>query len=127
MSQIGSRGDKLNLLIRQGTTFGPVRCRMKSPGDAPVDLTGAVVRAAMRKSYSSNTDYQFVCTITEPEDGRFEFMMTDEVSATIPCGPNVNDPASTYVWDMEIEYTDGSVKPLMYGTAKVAGEATKHE
>lgn len=125
MASIGSRGDKLDLTFRQGATFGPVPVRMVAPSGLPIDLSGASVRAAMRKSYASPTAYQFACLIVNAADGRFTFGMADDLTADIPCGPTPNDPASQYVWDLEVEFSDGTVMPVFYGMVKVAPEATR--
>lgn len=125
MASIGSRGDKLDLTFRQGATFGPVPVRMVAPSGTPINLDGATVRAVMRKTYASPTPYAFVCQIVDAADGRFTFGMSDEATAAIACGASPSDPASLYVWDLEVAFADGSVMPVFYGSVKVAPEATK--
>lgn len=125
MPTVGSRGEKLDLLVRQGTTLGPIRCQMKSPSGVPVDLSGCVIRASMKKAYGATNKFDFGVEIPSPQEGRFSFGMTPGVSSTIPCGASPSDQASQYVWDMEVEYPDGTTKPIFYGSVKVAPEATK--
>lgn len=125
MASIGSRGDKLDLLFRQGATFGPVPVSMTAPEGEPIDLTGCLIRSKIRKSYQSATAYEVDCSLTDAAGGKFVFSVTDETTALMPCGPTPNDAASVYVWDLEIEFPDGTVMPVFFGSVKVAPEATK--
>lgn len=125
MAAIGSRGDKLDLTFRQGATFGPVPVRMTAPGGEPIDLSGATVRAVMRKSYTSATSFVLTCSVVDAADGRFQFGASDEVTASMPCGSSPSEQASIYVWDLEVEYPSGRIDPIFYGVVKVAPEATK--
>lgn len=125
MATIGSRGDKLDLLVRQGATLGPMSVTMRAPSDAPIDLTGCQIRAKIRKSYATAQAIDLHTLITDPAAGAFQFWLTDDQTAAMTCGATPSDPASLYVWDLEIEYGDGTVRPVFYGAVKVAPEATK--
>ncbi len=125
MATVGSRGDKLDLLVRQGTTLGPMSVTMRGPSDAPIDLTGCQIRAKVRKTYASAAGIDVNTIITDPVAGAFQFSLTNVQTAAMTCGPSPSDPASLYVWDLEIEYSDGTVRPVFYGAVKVAPEATK--
>ena len=125
MAAIGTRGEKLDITFRQGATFGPIPVRMTSPGGVPIDLSGATVRAVMRKSYTSAASFALACSVVDAADGRFQFGAADEVTASMTCGSSPSEPASIYVWDLEVEYPGGRVDPIFYGVVKVAPEATK--
>ena len=126
MASIGSRGEKLDLHFRQGATFGPVPVRMTAPSEAPIDLTNTTIRAKIRKNYDNETAYIVDCEIVNAINGQFAFSVSDETTATMPCGPTPNDPASTYVWDLEILFhSDGSTMPVFFGTVRVAARAAR--
>lgn len=118
---IGTKGAELDLLIRQGATF------LASAQLVGVNLTGATLRAQIRKT-PSNTIAEgatAICTITNAVEGRFTWEFTDESTALLVAGTDENDSLSQYVWDMEVEYADGRVSPIMYGVVKVFREVTK--
>ena len=46
-------------------------------------------------------------------------------AAGIQAGETIKDPASLYVWDMELEDASGRVVPLYYGDCKVFLEVTR--
>lgn len=119
MASIGGRGDKLDLNFRQGATFGPVSVHI------PANLSGCEVRASIRKSYNASTAFAVDCQIVDAEGGKFTLGVAAAVTASMPCGPKPNDPSSIYVWDLEIEFTNGTVLPIFYGAVKVAPEATR--
>ena len=45
MATLGYIGERLDLLIRQGATFGPFDVTLANPDKTPVNLTGATVQA----------------------------------------------------------------------------------
>jgi hypothetical protein len=63
MSTLGSIGVKLDLLIKQGSTFGPHKFTLTNPDGTPLDLTGCIVRAHIRKKAS---DTAIVCDLDTP-------------------------------------------------------------
>ena len=48
--QIGSKGDRLDILIRQGGTFGPEFCTILKIDGSPEDITGCTFIAENRKT-----------------------------------------------------------------------------
>lgn len=46
---LGNIGEEMDLLIRQGGTFGPHVFTMKNPDGSAFDLTGMVLRGSIRK------------------------------------------------------------------------------
>lgn len=49
MATLGYIGEKLDLLVRQGATLGPFAVTLTNPDNTPVNLTGATLRAHLRK------------------------------------------------------------------------------
>jgi hypothetical protein len=125
--KIGSVGAELDLLIKQGGTFGPVTVTARNPDATAMDLTGCTVRGQIRKkALDSTVVASFVCTV-DPDQvanrGKFVFGLTDEVTAAIVAD---EQPAkSLFVWDMELEDGAGRVTPLYHGQVTVFREVTR--
>jgi len=124
--KIANLGERLDLEVRQGSTLGPIRHELTNPDEAPVDLTGCVVRGQVRrKALATSVVAQFDVSIPDPLAGAYEFGLTDEVTATIPCGDTIADAASLYEWDMELEDALGRVQCTFYGAFRVKAEVTR--
>lgn len=126
---IGTKGAQLDLLIRQGATFGPIRTTIRnSLTNLPVNLTGHTVRGQIRKTAASTlqdgASAEF--RIEDAERGIVSFWFNAEATRALQADSISEDaPASQYVWDMEMESPSGFVQPLMYGNVKVFREVTK--
>ncbi len=127
MSQktIGNRGESLDLLIRQGATFGTYHATMRNPDGTPVDLTGCLIRGMMRKTPSSASVLLNI-TVTSAYDatGTYSFGLTDEQTATLTAGTDINRPESLYVWDLEMLDSTGQIIPLYWGDVRVHRRVT---
>lgn len=121
---LGNIGEEMNLLIRQGATFGPFPGSLKNPDGSPVDLTGKTLAGSIRKTPASATSYPVSFTIIDPLLGTFEVVISEEITTTIPTGPALNHPDSKYVWDAEMSDA-GGVIPLYWGTVSVFREVTR--
>ena len=122
---LGSIGDKIDLLIKQGSTYGPMVATIKNPDLTPVNLTSCLIRGQIRKkALDVAVVADFVVAITDEPGGVFEFSLTDEVTALITCDEIKEKPGSKYVWDMELEDALGRVIPLYYGDVTVFREVT---
>ena len=124
MATLGRRGDKLDLLIRQGATLGPFPVTMVSESGAPLDLTGATVRGTVAKDYGAATDYPITINVTNAAGGEFRMSMPASLTATIPYLGDLFAPENQYVWDLEIEFSDTTVMPVFWGIVQLAPEAT---
>lgn len=95
-------GGNIELVGKQGTTWGPLLIYLKSDS-LPLDLTGYSVRGQIRKSIAAiDTIDGLSLTITNESGGELSISMTAEDSALIPAGPSWNHADSIYVWDVEI-------------------------
>lgn len=128
MPQIGTKGSELDLLIRQGATFGPIVSTITNPDTSPMNLTGATFRAQIRKTPTSplvegaTADF----TVTNAAAGQFSWGFSSAVTTLLAADSESElAAASTYVWDMELEDSTGRVIPLMYGKVNVFREVTK--
>jgi hypothetical protein len=125
---IGTKGAELDLLIRQGATFGPNTCTLTNPNATPVNLTGATLRAQIRKTATSTLVPGATGTfvITNAANGVFTWEFTAAVTQLLTADNDSEAAAaSTYVWDMELQDASGRVIPLCYGKVNVFREVTK--
>ena len=123
---LGNIGTRLDLLIRQGATFGPFVCTMTNPDGTPVNLTGATIRGQIRKAPADTVVVaSLVVTITDAAAGKYTFSLSDATTAAIAAGADVTKPASVYVWDLELQDAAGSVIPLYWGDVRVHREVTR--
>lgn len=125
--EAGNIGEKFNLTIRQGATFGPLLFAMTDADNVPIDLTGAVIRGQIRKNVNDVTPTAtLVCAITDAPNGKYEVSLSAAVTAAIKCGKDLTSVDSKYVWDLELLGSDGvTVIPLYYGTVSVFREITR--
>lgn len=125
--QIGTKGDRLDILIRQGATFGPKYCTILKSDGSPEDITGCTFIAEIRKtSDASVVAASAVFAITNAAGGEFNFTFQASATKDIPADPvSEDEPDSQYVWDCELHYPDGRVRPLMYGDVRVFREVSK--
>lgn len=126
MPTIGNRGKRLDLIIKRGATFAPHLVHMLGKvSQEPIDLTGAVIRAGVRKDQSAASFYPFTCAVVDALQGYFTFSMPKDVTAAIPYLGVHYEPANQYEWDLEIEFPSGFVMPVFYGIVKIVGEITQ--
>lgn len=122
---IGTIGDKVDLLIRQGATFGPYWIEIVDEAGAPIDLTGCVVKASMRKEIGDAVPAAEFTIGYNALEGKFSYMLTKAVTSALVAGATVKDPVGKNFWDCEITWLDGSVSPICYGDATVFREITR--
>lgn len=126
MATLGSIGVKLDLLIKQGSTFGPHEFTLTNPNGTPLNLTGCSIRAQMRKRAGDATATAALTTpITAPLAGKFTLSLSAAETTPLPAGETLKDPASKGVWDCELLDSLGQVTPLYYGDTTVFREVTR--
>ena len=129
MSTLGSKGKKLNILIKQGDFFGKYKVivtALNSEGvRVPYDLSNKEILGQIRKTgQSTEVIASFSIECPDPESGIFFFYMGEDVTASIPCGEEDKDDASIYVWEMQIAAIP--TKTIFYGKVNVFRDAA-HE
>lgn len=107
-----------NILIDQGATFSQT-LSLLTIARLPLDLTGFTARSKIRKNYTDEDPLAtFTMTIESPAtDGRITMSLSATITASIP--------ATTAVYDVEIESGGGVVTRIMQGKAIISPEATK--
>lgn len=125
--QIGSKGDRLDILIRQGGTFGPKFCTILKSDGSPENITGCTFIAEIRKTADATVvAASATFAITNAAGGEFNFTFSATATQAITADPvGETEPDSQYVWDLEMHYADGRVRPLLYGDVAVFREVSK--
>lgn len=116
---IGYLGEELNFLVKQGCTFGPFVMTVKNPDNSPVDLSQIEIRGQFKKTISDAPGVSFFVNKTSPTMGVFEFYLTADQTEQIACGNSINDLASQYFYDFEMDSGLGQITPLIYGIIRV--------
>ena len=111
---------KYNLDIEAGATFRRT-ITYTAANDEPVDLFGALIRMQIKDNHLSETaaislSVSSGITITEPEDGEFVIEITAAQTESIPFRQGV--------YDIEIEYTEGTVERILEGRVKITPQVT---
>lgn len=124
-SKVSNRGATLNLEIRQGADFAPT-LRLKNPTTGlPVDLTGAVLRAQIRKTpLATAVVKSFAFDYVDRPNGIVVMKLTAAETASIKA---VDDPKSSdnkYFWDLEMG-VGGFITHLVDGEVMMYREVTR--
>ncbi len=127
MTTIGYRGERLDLTIRQGATFGPALIRIENQPGEKADLTGVSIRAQVRLSpdAAATTAEMELEMLAAEEQYSFSFGLSAAVTAAMPAGSQLGDPGFRQHWDMEMVWPDGRIDPLYYGIVTVHREVTR--
>lgn len=128
LGKLSTLGERMDLELAQGASLLPVRHLLIDPEtNLPVDLTGCNVRGQIRHKALADTVLAAFGTriAPTPADGWYEFWLTDEQTAALPCGPKLADAESAHEYDIEMEDAAGHVIKMFYGTARVQAEATR--
>lgn len=123
---IGSKGEELDLLVKQGSTYGPIVFTLENPDGSPVNLADISFRGQIRKTANS-PDVVGVFTFRKINNlqGKAEFEIQSQVTTLIPAGPDENHPDSVYEYDIEYFNDANRVLPLLYGKVKMFREVTR--
>jgi len=125
MPSISNLGSELDLILRRGSTFGPVTLTLTNPDTTPVNLTGLNFSASIKRSRSdSSILLPFNLSVISAPAGTLSMSLSRlSVDSLTPVN-KITDTAQ-YVWDFIITYTNGSIVCPMYGTVKVVQGVTR--
>ena len=117
MAQVGTRGERLDLIVRQGATLGPHTVTITNPDGSAVNLTGCTIHGQVRKDpLDTGTPVaSFVINYVDPVAGKYSFEISHTVTAAIPAGEFQNSSESMYQYDMELVDSQNRIIPLHYG------------
>lgn len=128
LAEYSNGGERWDLELRQGATFGPVRHTLLNPDLTPVNLAGFSVRGQVRRKAlaADPAAADFVTTIAPtPADGWYEFGLTDETTGALPCGGTPGAPESAYEYDVELVDAAGRVICTLWGELRIKAEVTR--
>lgn len=127
MAQIGSIGERLDIILRQGSTLGPFLVTLTNPNGTPIDLTGCTIQGQVRKNAldTGNPIASFDIVYIDRINGKFSFGIARTVTVAIPAGEYQKDEQSQYRWDMELIDTLSRCIPLYYGNFENFREVTR--
>lgn len=124
IGKLGFIGEKLDLEIAQGKTFGPFLLKTLNPDGSPVDLTGYRFDSVIRKTPKSPVVAVINCTITDPLAGEMTFGLDADATALIKAGSDMGQDESKYVWELEMTDPSGRVTPRYFGNVAVFRQLT---
>jgi len=105
---------KQNIIIEQGTTFHQDFLLLNANNE-PLPVSGLTAKSQIRKSYTSNTVYDFEVTLT---DGNLSLDMT--AANTLLIEPN------RYLYDIEVTTTiTDQIVRIIEGIVTVTGNVTR--
>lgn len=105
---------KVNIVVDQGTTFNTT-FSILGETDEPVDFTGYTANSQMRKSYTSSTAYAF----------GVELSSTGVVTLSMNAATSSSITAGRYVYDVEVEDTNGTRSRIVEGIVTVTPQVTR--
>jgi len=126
MPTIGHIGQRLDLTIRQGADFGPVQFTVRDAAGIAVNLTGCQVRGQIRtKALAAMLTVALNTLLQDAANGVVRFWLTAAATMAISAGESLRETASKYEWDLEIEWPNGRIDPLFWGSVRVHREVTR--
>ena len=106
-----------NITIDQGSDFSTEVTVEDATGN-PADLTGYIAAGQIRKTYTSSTAYDFICTIAYPAQGKIDVAMVNTGTETLKPG--------RYVYDIEIKNgVTGPITRVVEGQVEVTPSVTR--
>ena len=125
MMLLGNRGQRQDLLIVVGATFGPRPVSLISRG-TPIDATGCSLHAqARRNPRDAEPLFSFDCVLVDPT-ARPQFLLglPASASAGVETGVDSRDPHSHAWWNMVLRDSTARIIPLAWGTVTLVRDAT---
>ena len=106
-----------NLTIDQGSDYmTEITVEDASGNDA--DLTGFIAYGQIRKTYSSTTKYDFICTIPYPAQGIVQIKLPNSVTDVMKPG--------RYVYDVEVRVgVNGDITRIVEGQLEITPGVTR--
>lgn len=113
---------KINLAVDQGATYTK-RVTWKTGKPAtPVDLTGASARMQVRAKVDSP---DILLSLTSPDGGITLGGAAGTVDIRIEATATAGFQWKSGVYDLEIQFADGTVRRLLAGSVAVSPEVTR--
>lgn len=124
MPQIGKPPARVDLLLVQGDDY-EFGFEIKDDEGNPVDLTGATLRAQVRKAPTLPVLFEPTFTSKVGSSSQRVMAVRGVDTAALAVGPTIKDPASKFVWDIELKDTAGDTRTIAEGVISIYREVTK--
>jgi hypothetical protein len=106
-----------NLTIDQGSDF-MTEVTVEDAAGNDADLTGFIASGQIRKTYSSTTKYDFICTIPYPTQGLIQIKLPNTVTDVMKAG--------RYVYDIEVRVgVSGDITRVVEGQIEITPGVTR--
>jgi len=105
-----------NLVIDQGSDYSS-QIYLSNADGQPLDLTGYFIAAQARRTYKSNTAYNFICQILIENEGLISISLSNGTTSTMKSG--------RYVYDVELTSPAGVKTRALEGTVEITPEVTR--
>lgn len=105
-----------NLVVDQGSSFNTTITVEEATG-ADTNLSGYLVRAQIRKTYTSSVAVDFEAEISDPDNGVVVIRLSPAASGALKAG--------RYVYDVEIESPSEEVTRIIEGQLEVTPRVTR--
>jgi hypothetical protein len=118
---------QLDIQIDQGATF-TLPFQVLDEDDDPVSLSGATISGKIRRSPESTTVIAtFTGTVTDGPEGEGQVSLSAATTAAIAADSsgNGNRKLTTFVYDIEVTYSDLTVQRILEGNCYLSPEATR--
>lgn len=89
---------------------------------SPMDLTGATFYSDIRKEYSRDVLASFTFEEVDLSTGLFRAKLSREVTAALPRNPK--GAINSFVWDVDVVYSNGDRHTILSGYLKMQSEVT---
>jgi hypothetical protein len=123
---LSSLGERMNLQLQQGATFGPIVATMNNPDASPVNLTGCTIFGSIRKAATPDVIAAAITVaITAPLTGNYNFLVTATATDALTAGDSLQASDSQYVWDLFLKDAAARVLPLYTGVCQVLRRVSK--
>lgn len=122
---------KRDFIVPQGATY-PIKMRWLDSNNNPISLSGATVRAQLRKEFESST-VSIDCTIANEKAFIEDDPLTPNDNTTIPwyfgfilsATDTANIEATSYYYDLVVTKSDGDVTRAMEGRISLTPRVTR--
>ena|SRR5579859_7776549 len=122
MTQITNCGGYLNLVIAEGTDFGPVTLNFQNPDGSPTDLTGVTLFASLRKAGSGGPIIRMDVVVTSTPG---QATMTIPLSSMVKLKAGaIGSAAINYLWDLKVIDSAGRTSRPLRGTVTLFPQVT---
>lgn len=122
MADVGTIGERLDLVVRAGDTLGPFTVQITDgvTGD-PVNLTGTTFEAAVSELDTEDGLLPITVTVTDAVNGWISLKQASTDDLETP-DSTFFKAASAYSWYLKRTDSAGNKLTLLYGYVKVAAK-----